>query len=65
VYALALHLRCRFEQDEHEPLDDDGRTFLTVSHMQRLLWNVGANSGEKAAVTALRWLCFGGILEDT
>jgi hypothetical protein len=61
-----LHLRCRFEQDEHEPLDDDGRTFLTVSYMQRLLWNVGADcSGEKAAVAALRCLCASGVLEDT
>jgi hypothetical protein len=66
IYALALHLRCRFEQDEHEPLDADGRTFLTVSYMQRLLWNVGAHcSGEKAAVGALRWLCASGVLEDT
>jgi hypothetical protein len=34
--------------------------------MQRLLWNVGgANSGEKAAAKALRWLCASGVLEDT
>jgi len=66
VYALALHLRHRFEQDEHEPLDHDGRTFLTTFHMQRLLWNVGAEcSGEKAAVKALRWLCASGVIEDT
>jgi hypothetical protein len=53
------------EQDEHEPLDDDGRTFLTVSYMQRLLWNVGAhNSGEQAAAAAIRWLCEVTILEN-
>ena len=35
VNALALHLQGRFEQDEYAPLDADGCTFLTVSHMQR------------------------------
>ena len=36
VNALALHLLWRFEQGEFEPLDEDGRTFLTVSHTQRV-----------------------------
>jgi hypothetical protein len=50
VNALALHLVRRFEQDRFEPLDEDGKTFLTVKHMQRLLRGVGARcTGEKAA----------------
>jgi hypothetical protein len=66
VNALALHLLRRLEQDEFEPFEDDGRTFLTVGHMQRLLRAVGARcSGEKAAAQAIRWLCSTGIIEDT
>jgi hypothetical protein len=66
VHALAAHLLSRFEQDEFEPFDDDGRTFLTVGYMQRRLREVGARcTGEKTAAAALRWLCSSGILEDT
>jgi hypothetical protein len=66
VKALGLHLLQRFDQERFEPLDSDGRTFLTVSHMQRLLLHVGARrKGEKAAAEAIRWLCTSGILEDT
>jgi len=32
----------RFQQDEFEPLDEDGRTFLTDGWMQRRLRDVGA-----------------------
>ena len=66
VNALALHLLRRFEQDRFAPLDADGRTFLTVRHMQRLLRGVGARCmGEKAAREAINYLCANGILEDT
>lgn len=66
VNALAQHVLLRVEQTEFEPLDDDGKTFITVSHMQRLLRDVGAHrKGEKAAAEAIRWLCASGIIEDT
>lgn len=66
VNALAAHILSRFEQEEFEPFDADGRTFLTVAYMQRRLRDVGARcTGEKAAAAALRWLCSSGILEDT
>lgn len=66
VNALALHLLSRVEQDAFEPLDPDGRTFLTVRYMQCRLREVGARcSGEKAAAAAIRWLCTSRLLEDT
>lgn len=65
VHALALHVLSRFEQDEFEPLDADGRTFLTTGYFQRRLRDVGARcAGEKAAAQALRWLCESGVLEN-
>jgi hypothetical protein len=57
VNALAAHLLSRFEQNEFEPFETDGRTFLTTGYMQRRLREVGARcTGEKAAAAALRWL---------
>jgi hypothetical protein len=35
VHALAAHLLSRFKQNEFEPFDDDGRTFLTTGYMRR------------------------------
>ena len=65
VNALARHLLFRFEQSEHEPLDSDGRTFLTVAYMQRRLRELGARkTGEKAVEEAIRWRCASGILEN-
>lgn len=65
VRALAAHLPSRLGQEEFEPFDADGRTFLTTGYMQRRLRDVGARcSGEKAARSALRWLCEAGLLED-
>jgi hypothetical protein len=66
VKALELHLERRFQQNIHEPLDDGGEIFLTVSHVQRLLKAVGApRVGEKAAAAAIVWWQEAGILEDT
>jgi len=66
VNALARHLIVRFEQDRFEPLDEDGRTFLTTKHMQRLLCEVGARKkGERAAAEAISWLVASELLEDT
>jgi hypothetical protein len=66
VHALAAHLLSRFEQDEFETFDHDGRTFMTVGYVQRRLREVGARcTGEKAAAEALRWLCASGVLEET
>jgi hypothetical protein len=66
VKALELHLLRRFQQNVHEPLDNDGEIFLTVSHVQRLLRAVKApRVGEKAAAEAIAWWQHVGLLEDT
>ena len=50
VRALAHHIRFRFQQDEHEPLECGDSVFLSVSWIQGLLAAVGARrTGEKAA----------------
>jgi hypothetical protein len=65
VNALAAHVPSRFDQNEFEPFDDDGRTFLSNGYMRRRLREVGARcTGEKAAAQAIRWLCTSGILEN-
>ncbi len=44
VNALAEHLLLRFRQQQHEPLNADGKTFLTVSRVGRYTSRASASS---------------------
>ena len=64
--ALELHLRRRFQQSAHQPLDDGCEVFLTVGYVQRLLRAVDApQKGEHAARECLAWWQSAGLLRDT
>src|SRR6266516_334346 len=66
VRALAHHLRFRFEQKEHPPLEDGDCIFMTVPWMQGLLKALNARKkGEKAAAEAIHPLVRLGVTEDT
>src|SRR5438034_10273828 len=66
VRALAHHLRFRFEQKEHPPLEDGDCVFLTDRWMQSLLKAVKARkTGEKAAGEAIHTLVRLGAAENT
>jgi hypothetical protein len=63
VRALELHLRWRFEQNRHAPLDSGGETFLTVSHVQKLLRCVGAP--RRGEAEAIAWWQDVDLIQDT
>jgi hypothetical protein len=66
VAALELHLKRRFQQNIHDPLDGGDEIFLTVRYVQGLLQDVGApRMGGKAAAEAIAWWVSFGLLEDT